>query len=135
MKKIALVLLSSTVLFAGVYSKADRIKDMQIMEKAMSTISTGILYNNPDIVKEGGMLLSDTIRKIKPPVEVEVEKDPMARYMNNRVIFSNKIVRNIDRKVKTILERFEVGDSRAASQAHAKIMKQCLQCHYEVLDW
>ncbi|WP_321778791.1 cytochrome C [Sulfurimonas sp.] len=135
MKIIALLILSSIVIFASIYTKADRIKDMQIMEKAMSTISTGILYNNIDIVKDGAMLLSDTIRKVKPPIEVEVEKDPMARYINNRVIFSNKIVRNIDRKVKTILERFRDGDSRAASQAHAKIMKQCIQCHYEVLDW
>jgi hypothetical protein len=135
MKKIALVLLSSTVIFAAAYTKADRIKDMQIMEKSMSTIATGILYNNPDIVKEGAVTLSDAIRRVKPPIEVEEEKDPMARYMNNRVTFSYKIVRNIDKKVKTILERFSEGDSRAASQAHAKIMKQCIQCHYEVLDW
>ncbi|WP_324171082.1 cytochrome C [Sulfurimonas sp.] len=135
MRIIALLILSSTIILASTYTKADRIKDMQIMEKAMSTISTGILYNNPDIVKEGAISLSDAIRRVKPPIEVETEKDPMARYMNNRVTFSYKIVRNIDKKVKTILERFKAGDSRAASQAHAKIMKQCIQCHYEVLDW
>ncbi|NOR58485.1 MAG: cytochrome C, partial [Sulfurimonas sp.] len=93
MKKISIALLLGTALFAGSYTKADRIKDMQTMAEAMSTIETGFFYNNNDIVQNGAIALSDAIRRVQPPLEVREEKDPMARYMNNKVVFSNKIVK------------------------------------------
>ncbi len=135
MKKVSIALLLGTVLFAGQYTKADRIKDMQKMAEAMSTIETGFFYNNNDIVQNGALVLSDIIRRIKPPLEEKEEKDPMARYMNNKVIFSNKIVKNIDRKAQTIIERFSEGDVQASVQAYTKIMKQCMKCHHEIREW
>ena len=135
MKKISIVLLLGTALFAGSYTKADRIKDMQTMAEAMSTIETGSFYNNNDIVQNGAIALSDAIRRVQPPLEEVEEKDPMARYMNNKIIFSNKIVKNIDKKAKTIIERFADGDVQASVQAYTKIMKQCMKCHYEIRQW
>ncbi len=135
MKKISIALLLGTALFAGSYTKSDRIKDMQIMAEAMTTISTGFFYNNNDIVQSGGLKLSDAIRRVQPPLEEVEEKDPMARYMNNKIIFSNKIVKNIDAKTKLIIERFAEGDVQAAAQAYTKIMKQCMKCHHEVRQW
>lgn len=136
MKKISIVVvLLGTVLFAGSYTKADRIKDMQTMAEAMATMGTGFFYNNNDIVQNGALALSDAIRRIQPPLEEKEEKDPMTRYMNNKVIFSNKIVKNIDKKAKTIIERFAVGDVQASTQAYTKIMKQCMKCHHEIRQW
>jgi len=134
-KKTLATLLLSTALFSGVYTKQDRIKDMQIMAKAMTTIETGFFYNNNDIVQSGALSLSDAIRKVQPPLEEVEEKDPMARYMNNKIIFSNKIVKTIDKKAKIIIERFAIGDVQAATQAYTKIMKQCMKCHHEIRQW
>ncbi len=135
MKKITVALLIGTALIAGQYTKADRIKDMQVMAEAMATIETGFFYNNNDIVQSGGIELSDAIRRVRPPLEEMEEKDLMARYMNNKIIFSNKIVKNIDKKVQTIMERFANGDVQAAAQAYTKIMKQCMKCHHEIRQW
>ena len=110
MKKCVLILLLSVVLFAQDYTKEHRIKDMQVMAKAMSNIETGFFYNNNDLVQMGALSLSDAIRRIEPPLEEKEEKDPMTRYMNEKVKFTNKIVKKIDQKAKTILERFKEGD-------------------------
>jgi hypothetical protein len=135
MKKISIALLLGTALFASSYTKADRIKDMQTMAEAMSTIETGFFYNNVDIVQNGAITLSDVIRRVEPPLEEKEEKDPMARYMNNKIIFSDKIAKKIDKKAKVIMERFAKGDVQASVQAYTKIMKQCMKCHYEIRHW
>lgn len=135
MKKISIALLIGTALIAGQYTKADRIKDMQIMAEAMSSIQTGFFYNNNDIVQAGGIKLSDAIRRVEPPLEEVEEKDLMARYMNNKIIFSNKISKKIDRKTKLIMQRFADGDVNQAIQAYSKISQECMRCHHEVRQW
>jgi hypothetical protein len=135
MKKQVLIVLFSTVLFAQEYTTEHRIKDMQIMAKAMTQIETGFFYNNNDLVQMGALTLSDAIRRIEPPLEEKEEKDPMTRYMNEKVKFTNKIVKQIDQKAKTILERFKEGDVPQAVQAYTKIMKECMECHVQVRHW
>ncbi len=135
MKKISIALLIGTALIAGQYTKADRIKDMQVMAEAMSSIQTGFFYNNNDIVQSGALKLSDAIRRIQPPLEEVEEKDPMARYMNNKIVFSNKITKKIDRKTRLIMQRFADGDVNQAIQAYSKISQECMRCHHEVRQW
>lgn len=135
MKKTAIILLLGTTLFAAPYTKNDRIKDMQIMADAMSQIETGFFYNNNKIVQDGALKLSDAVRRVEPPLEEEEEKDPMARYMNAKVEFSNKITKKIDQKTKLVMERFKNGDSQQAIQAYTKIMKQCMECHAQLRTW
>ena len=135
MKNSLLLLLLGTTLFAGQYTKADRIKDMQTMAKAMSQIQTGFFYNNLEIVQDGAIKLSDAVRHVQPPLEEREEKDPMTRYMNEKVKFSNKVTKKIDQKAKTLMERFAAGDSQEAVQAYTKIMKQCMKCHTQLRTW
>lgn len=130
-----LTVLSSQLLFSQGYTKEDRIKDMQDMAKAMSYMETGFFYNNLDLVQDGALKLSDAIRRLEPPLEEKEEKDPMTRYMNERVKFTNKIVKKIDKKAKHIIERFREGDATQALQAYTKIMKQCMECHIQVRNW
>jgi hypothetical protein len=134
-KKISLAIALSVSLCAGQYTKQDRIKDMQDMAEAMSNIETGFFYNNKDIVNNGALKLSDTIRKIQPPLEEKEEEDPLTRYMNKKVQFTNRLVSKIDSKAKIIIERFSEGDVQAATQAYTKIMEKCMQCHYEIREW
>lgn len=135
MKKTVFILLFSTLIFAQDYTKKDRIKDMQIMADAMSTIETGFFYNNNNLVQEGALKLSDAVRRIEPPLEEKEEKDPMTRYMNEKVKFTNKLVKKIDQKAKIILERFKGGDTAQAVQAYTKIMNKCMECHTQVRHW
>ncbi|MEA1920128.1 MAG: cytochrome C [Campylobacterota bacterium] len=134
-KIVTITLLASTLLLAKPYTKADRILDMQIMAEAMGKIQTGFFYNNNDLVQEGALTLSDAIRKVQPPLEEEEEKDPMTRYMNNKVQMSNKIVKNIDRRAKIIIERFAEGDTRQALQAFSKVTQKCMECHTQLRNW
>jgi len=135
MKNIAILLLLSSVLFGQNYTKKDRIKDMQAMAKAMSMIETGFFYNYNDLVEKGALSLSDAIRRIEPPLEEIEEKNPMTRYMNEKVKFTNKLVKKIDDKTKIIIERFKEGDTAQAVQAYTKIMTKCMECHAQVRHW
>jgi len=136
MKKAILgVLVLGSLAYGAQYTKADRIKDMQTMAAAMNTIESGFFYNNYETVAAGVTTLSETIEKVKPPIEEETEKNPMARYMNEKIKMTNKIVKKINQKSLTILQRFKSGDSSQAVQAYTKILGQCMKCHREIRHW
>ena len=135
MGKLLFIVVLSISLFAQSYTKEDRIRDMQTMADAMMQIETGFLYNNIDLIVSGTAQLSDTIIKVKPPLEEKEEQDPMTRYLNKKVQFTDKIVTKINKKSQTILERFQDGDAHQALQAYTKIMKACLECHTQVRHW
>lgn len=136
MKKTFLVLAVSAGLLMGAeYTKEDRIRDMNEMANAMNAIQSGFFYNNFDTVANGVNALSDAIVRVRPPLEDEVEKDPMARYVNKKIQMTNKIVKKINRKALVILQRFKEGDSAQATQAYTKIMAQCMKCHREIRHW
>ena len=136
MKKILVSLtLAGTVLLAAPYTKEDRINDMNELAHAMNTIQSGFFYNNYDTLVAGVDSLSDTIEKVKPPLEELEEKDVMTRYMNNKVQMTRKIVKKINQKSLTILQRYKSGDSAQAVQAYTKILGQCMKCHRETRNW
>jgi len=136
MKKIVLaMIIVSASLMATPYTQADRIKDMNEMAKAMNIIQSGFFYNNYNTVETGVEKLVDAVQRVKPPVEEVKEKDLMARYMNQKIQMSNKIVKKINKKSLDILERFKSGDSTQAVQAYTKIMGQCMKCHRETRNW
>jgi len=126
---------ATTTLSAAPYSRADRIHDMQEMAQAMNTIQSGFFYNNYDTVSEGVEHLSEAMKRVQPPLEEVEEKDLMARYMNNKVRMTNKVVKKINQKTLTILQRYKNGDSAQAIQAYTKILGQCMKCHRETRNW
>ncbi|MBN2825567.1 MAG: cytochrome c [Campylobacterales bacterium] len=136
-KKMVLVALalSTTVWAAGTYNTVDRIKDMQTMAKAMQDIQNGFFYNNFDMIKAGADKLADTVDRVEPPLEEAEEKDVMTRYANNKVQMTNSIKKQINQKIKTLLERFETGDAKQAVQAFTKITKECMNCHTQLRKW
>ena len=108
---------------------------MNEMASAMNTIQSGFFYNNYSTVEAGVAKLSSAVSRVQPPLEEVQEKDMLARYMNQKIQMSNKIVKNIGRRSLDILERFKDGDSSQAVQAYTKIMGQCLKCHREMRNW
>ncbi len=67
MKKVLLALLLSTgVTFAGAGDDAaNRVKTMQGLEAAMTTIQKGFLYNSESILKKGVSDFKDNVRNVK----------------------------------------------------------------------
>jgi len=136
MKRILVsLLIIINLLQAEVYTKEDRIKDMTEMARAMNVIQSGFFYNNFQTVAAGISDLTDAVSNVKPPLREDEEKDIMAKYMNQKIQMSNKIVKKINQKALTILQRFKAGDSTQAVQAYDKIMKQCMKCHSEMRNW
>jgi len=134
-KIVTLALLASSLLLAKPYTKADRILDMQTMAEAMGKIQTGFFYNNNELVQQGALSLSDAVRHVQPPLEEKEEKDPMTRYMNNKIKMSNKITKTIDKKASMIIQRFAEGDTVEALQSFSKITQQCMECHTQLRNW
>jgi hypothetical protein len=136
MKKLLLIsTISITITYAGGYSQADRIADMQKMAQAMQDIQTGFFYNNNDIVQDGVKTLKDTIIKIRP-TDAEVNtKDIYEKWMNNNLKMTNKIKKKITQKATDISDRFKSGDAIQALQAYSKITQQCMKCHIKIRKW
>ena len=135
MKKIALVLLSSTLLLASIYTESNRLEDMQAMDRSMSNIEAGILYNKTDKVKKGTVSLSKEINRVKAPLKEKEKGDLISKCLNYKVLCTEKIVKDIDAKSKIVLERFVAGDTKSATQAYTHIMKKCVKCHQQAHSW
>lgn len=134
-KTLLSLLLVSSFLYSASYTREDRIKDMQEMAEAMNTIQSGFFYNNYDTVSQGIEHLTSSVDRVRPPMEELEEQDVMTRYMNNKFQMTRKVVRQINQKSLTILQRFKNGDSAQAVQAYKKILAQCMACHRETRNW
>jgi len=136
MKNIIIgLMLAGTLLQAAPYTQADRVKDMTTLAEAMGTIQSGFFYNNYETVEVGIEQLTTTIANVRPTAEENAKKDVMEKYMDKKFQMTNKIVKKINRKALTILERFRNGDATQAAQAYTKIMGQCMKCHREIRNW
>jgi len=136
MKRLLLIgIITTTVTYAGGYTQADRIVDMQKMAQAMQDIQSGFFYNNNDIVKDGVKALKETIIKVRP-IDSEVNtKDIYEKWMNNSLKMTNKIQKKITQKATDIEDRFKTGDAVQALQAYSKITQQCMKCHVQIRKW
>lgn len=136
MKKILVAYATIVTLgFAGEYTQADRILDMQKMAQAMQDIQSGFFYNNLDIVRAGAQDLKKSIVRIGP-IKKEIEnKDVYERWMNNNTAMTARIQRNIASRTDVIIKRFENGDPRQALQEYSKITEQCMKCHISLRKW
>ena len=136
MKKI---LISSVALltlgFAGEYTQADRILDMQKMAQAMQDIQSGFFYNNVDIVKAGAQDLRETIVKVGPTKKELENKDVYERWMNNNTAMTKRTQRKIEQYADVILKRFSHGDATQALQVYSKISSECMKCHVSLRKW
>jgi hypothetical protein len=135
MKKALLALILFTSFAHAMYTKEDRIRDMQEMAEAMNTIQSGFFYNNYETVASGIQHLTESVARVQPPLEELEEEDLMTRYMNNKIQMTRKVVRKINQKALTILQRYKNGDSGQAVQAYKKILEECMDCHHQTRNW
>jgi len=135
MKKLLLVAFITSILFSKEYTQEDRIRDMQIMAKAMQNIQNGFFYNNFDMIKLGGLEVAETIMKVEPPLSEKEEKDVMTRFMNNKVKMTQKIQKKIKRRMQKMIDRFAHGDKIQALQNFMNVTKDCMACHKKLRKW
>ena len=136
MKKAILTLSATTILvFAKPYTTDDRIRDMQTMAQAMQDIQNGFFYNNYEMIKKGSLILANTIEKIQPPISEQEEKDVMTVFMNDKVKFTNKVRRDIKRRIRMMLDRFKDGNPSQALSNYTNIANECMKCHRKLRHW
>ena len=131
MKRILLsAILLSGVLFAQEHIQPDRMKNMQNMETALSTIQKGFLFNNINVVKNGVEDLKITTQHTESFIKEGVNKEGF-----NTLIYAKKQARDITELADKILETFEKGDRYGAANTYLQVLSKCLSCHQTVRSW
>jgi cytochrome c556 len=131
MKKVLLsVVLLSGVLFAQEHIQPDRMKNMQEMETALSTIQKGFLFNNLNVVKNGVKDLKVTTMHTESFIKEGVTKEGF-----NTLVYAKKQAKDITELSSKILISFEKGDRYAAANNYLQILSKCLSCHQTVRSW
>jgi cytochrome c556 len=131
MKKILLsTLLLGSLVFGQEYIQPDRMKNMQEMEIALSTIQKGFLYNNINVVKNGVKDLKDRVKHTESFIKEGVTKDGF-----NTLVFAKKQAKDIAALADKIQVSFEKGDRYNAAGDYLRVLSKCLSCHQTVRSW
>ena len=131
MKKVLLmVVLTVSVLFAREYIQPDRMKNMQEMEAAMSTIQKGFLYNNVNVVKNGVKDLKERVKHTESFIKENINKEGV-----NTLVYAHKQAEDITKLANDILTTFEKGDRYNAANHYLKVLSKCLSCHQTIRSW
>ena len=127
---LGIMVLLSGFLLAQEHFQPDRMKNMQDMEIAMSTIQKGFLYNNLNVVENGVKDLKITALHIESFIKEGVSKKGI-----NTLAYAKKETENITKLADEILVSFEKGDRYEAANGYLKISSKCLSCHQTVRSW
>lgn len=133
MKKISLLLLllSGALLFAEQeYIQPDRMKNMEEMETAMSTIQKGFLFDNINVIKNGVKDLKARVAHTE-----SFMKDGVGENGINNMEYAKQQAVAISSMADEILSTFEKGDKYGAANNYMLILSKCLSCHQTVRSW
>lgn len=130
-KMLLLLLLASTILFAKqAHIQPDRMKNMQEMETAMSTIQKGFLFDNVNVVKNGVKDLKDRVAHTE-----SFMKDGIGENGVNNMQYAKQQAVAITGMADEILSTFSKGDRYSAANNYLLILSKCLSCHQTVRSW
>ncbi len=133
MKKafLAMVILS-TVLFAEQEVRhLERMKNMQEMELAMSTIQKGFLFDNLSVVKNGIKDLKRTAAFTESFIKVGVKTKSGV----NTHLYAKNQTDSITMLADEIESAFAKGDKYAAANGYLMVLSKCLSCHQTIRSW
>ncbi len=131
MKKILLLSVFGSILLLGQeHIQLDRMKNMQEMETAMSTIQKGFLYNNINVVKNGVKDLKRTAAHTESFMKEGISKEGI-----NTLVYAKKQTESITTLADEILVSFEKGDRYSAANGYLMVLSKCLSCHQTVRSW
>ena len=132
-KLLALLTLTSGVLFAQNVEPIDQKKNMQEMEVAMAVVQRGFLYNDETLVIGGVKSLQERIMHIEPPSkadEVLLGKGNTYSYK-----YAKKQAVRISVLSEEILTHYKLGERYTAMSRYKETLKQCLACHKKIRKW
>ncbi len=128
MKKIVTSMIVMSVLSVSLYgySTAERVKDMQMMEMAMSKIQKGILSNNQLLVSEG----VENLKKSASYIEVAPKGD-----MDYGPSYAKQQKQDIMKYADKIKSSIEKNRKHTANANYTKILDECIACHNKLRSW
>lgn len=118
--------IAALTLHVQAYDQTQRIEDMQTMEKSMTEIQKGILYNDQERVVRG----VESLQKTSGKVEI-VQKDEM----DYTAQFAKKQAENINRYADKLKRSIEANEKHAAAANYTKVLKECVSCHNKIRKW
>jgi len=127
---LGIMVLLSGFLLAQEHFQPDRMKNMQDMELAMSTIQKGFLYNNLNVVKNGVKDLKRTVSHTESFIKEGVSKKGI-----NTLVYAKKQTDSITVLADEILASFEKNDQYNAANGYLQVLSKCLSCHQTVRSW
>ena len=134
MKKVLLIaaLLSAALLAQEKLQilHADRMKNMQDMEIALSTIQKGFLFDNLHVVRNGVKDLKTTSANTESYI-----KDGINDKGINTLVYAKQQAKLISTLSDDVLASFEKGDRYNAANSYLQILSKCLSCHQTVRSW
>jgi cytochrome c553 len=128
MKKaiVGLLIFIFSISLLNAYTQEERIKDMKVMEAAMSQIQKGIIYNSKEDVLVGVKSLKEVAAK------VEIAPKTALDYSN---YFAKKQSANIIKFADKIKNKIEAGRKHSAAANYLKVLDQCISCHNKIRKW
>jgi cytochrome c556 len=126
---ISIVVLSGLV-FGQEHFQLDRMKNMQEMETALSTIQKGFLFNNINVVKNGVKDIKNTAMHTESFIKEGVTKEGL-----NTLVYAKKQAKDIMELADKIEVSFAKGDRYNAAGDYLRILSKCLSCHQTVRSW
>ena len=128
MKKTVTAVMVMSVLSMSLYgySKEERVKDMQAMEKSMAMIQKGILSNDNKMVVEG----ADNLKKSTSNVEVAPKG-----HMDYGPSYAKQQSKNIMKFADKIKSNIEEDRKHSASSNYTKVLGECISCHNKLRKW
>jgi cytochrome c556 len=133
MKKVLLSLLCCASMLSAKEQEVvnfDRMNNMHLMEKALSTIQKGFLFDNIEVVKNGVRDLKASSLDTKSYL-----KEGLSRTGVNTIPYAKKQAADINALADEILATFEKGDRYTAANGYLKILSKCLTCHQDIRSW
>lgn len=132
MKKVLLAaLLLTGFAFGQEVRHLERMKNMQNMETAMSTIQKGFLFDNLSVLKNGIKALKETAKFTESFIKVGATTKSGV----NTHLYAKNQTESITVLADEIQDAFAKGDRYAAANGYLMVLSKCLSCHQTVRSW
>lgn len=133
MKKILLLsVLAGSLLFAeGTLGQKAQMETMQKLEKDMSSLQKGFLYNSDDDIKKGIDNIKTTLKDV---LKFDIKVESKDKEFNPKSYLVNE-VKAIDGLVTEIDKLYSEGKKDEALASYSKTLSRCMVCHKIIRKW
>ena len=133
MKKILLLsALAGSLLFAeGTLGQKAQMETMQKLEKDMSSLQKGFLYNSGDDIKKAIDNIKTTLKDV---LKFDIKVESKDKEFNPKSYVANE-VKAIDGLVTEVDKLYSEGKKDEALATYSKTLSRCMVCHKIIRKW